>query len=242
MFASKKIPMRKKILIPFLLLATVVFSQDTKKFPKPDPDFRKYLNDGTLELAKNAFKVHFDGLINHEIVGSYERKFTDGISLEVGGGLFSKYPAYFENEFVYETEVTDSISDPKKSGYTFQVMPKFYLSKQGIDNGSYIGILFKQRYLENWYKETIRYTEFSMMMGFQKLVSKKVCLDLGYGFGFANSVILSDKYEDYNYGFFPVMHIRVGVGFFLGKNENNSSKPSSKKIKKKENNDEDDEE
>ncbi|NUM31035.1 MAG: hypothetical protein HUU47_01775 [Bacteroidetes bacterium] len=222
--------MRKIVLLPLLFFNTLAFSQIDKKFPQPDPDFKKYLNDGRMELAKNALKIHLDGIINHEILATYERKFSGLFSIETGGGFFIKYPGFYESEMLYSREVIDSVRLPKKSGFTLQIMPKLYFGKQGIDNGIYYGFLFKQRYLQNWYKQEIRYTEYAFMMGVQTLAKKKLCINYGWGLGFGKSKVLDKDIEDFPY-IFPTFHLRLAVGLFMGKNYFNSD--SENQLKKK---------
>ena len=237
--------MRKRILLPLLLIATITYSQDARKLPKTDANFSKYLNDGRMELCKNAFKIHLDGLLNTEISGLYERKLAPSFSIEAGGGIIPKYTALFESALnTIGIPLEDSLY-PNNLGFSFQIMPKLYVNKGGIDNGSYLGLLYKQRNFKTDKGKKITYQEIALHSGAQYLVKKNLCLDIGYGFGAAKYKVEGDyeydfytnKWEPYS-TYFMTFHIRVGIGFYFGAKQYNTQKPINKKTKKGEDEDE----
>lgn len=232
--------MRKKILIPLLLIATLAYSQEKPKLPKTDANFKKYLDDGRRELLKNAFKIHFDGLVNTELSAVYERKLSPTFSIEVGTGIIPKYTALWENILNLDGGLLNADSlKPKGMGYSFQILPKIYSKKSAIDKGMYIGVLLKQRSFTNNKSEKIIYREIAYHQGYQYLVNKNICLDLGYGFGFAKYKVYNDSYynnytdkwEPFSISCFTY-HLRIGVGIFFGENLYNEKNSKVKKSKK----------
>ena len=213
------------------------------KMPSTDANFKKYLNDGRFDLGKNAIKIHLDGILNSEVSAIYERKLSPAWSIEAGGGIIPRYLGI--NEMVMGGFGRgDSTMSPFGIGYSYQVMPKFYYTWGAIDQGGYCGLLFKQRHFKNGFGNKIKYTEVGMMWGVQMLVNKKLCLDFGYGFGFASYKVEKayyDSYTDkYEASVTPVLaqHLRFGIGIFFGKDPLADVEERSKKPKKGDSEDE----
>jgi hypothetical protein len=237
--------MKKLIPICLLFFTTLAWSQSkSPKLPVTDANFKKYLDDGRADLRKNAVKLHLDGILNTEITGVFERKLSPAWSIEAGLGVIPYYIGLNESVSGAGFVFGDSIMAPKGMGFSYQLMPKYYYTYGGIDQGGYVGLLFKQRLFKNELGNKISYTEVGSMWGMQLLLKKNLCLDLGYGWGVA--VYKVDKASiNYSTGkpeplssFVLAQHLRIGIGMFIGKDPLDDVVGKSRKSKKGDSEDE----
>lgn len=215
--------MKYKTLLFSLFTSIISFSQ--LKLPQTDNNIQKYIDDGRLELAKNAIKFDVGGLINLDFCAVYERKLSSLFSIDIGAGVNPKYFPVYER-FSQEIELKNY---PKKFGTTFHIMPKLYFNKGAIDFGKYIGFVYKQR---NFNSDKTTFKEFLLIFGNQELIKKTKCLEYGYGFGL--QVITIDKEPYFSY----LWNIKFSLGKFFGKQYYESNRSKKSKSKKGEENEE----
>lgn len=244
--------MKRNLLLLILFFQLTTYGQEAeRKIPKSDANYLKYLDDGKLDLAKTALTVDLSNILNTEIGFLLEQQIFKGFSLQVGGGIVPKYLGLLETRTLLSgSKDGDSIM---KIGYkgdglgtSFTVMPKFYVSRNGITNGSYIGLKYKHQSVPLQFGGKSISQHYQLIFGSQFIFYKKMAVDYGLGFGFRDVETVFPKSTGITFeeGTFSnaTFNVHLGIGLFLGKSQLKEFDGSSKKVKKsnkKEENNED---
>lgn len=213
------------------------------KLPKTDANYLKYLEDSRMESRKNAVKFLFDDILHTEVALALERKLSPFFSIEAGAGVIPYYTGLSSNYWFDLLDTSDKAWSPKGMGFSYYIMPKYYGQHGAIDEGTYFGLLLKQRFYNNELGNKIIHSQYLIMFGMQKLLNKRLCLDYGYGFGVSRYKIEKGKI-DLKGNTAPLIehfisgHIRFGIGIYFGKSPVKDVAGKSKKSKKGEDSDE----
>ena len=183
------------ILFTTLLLVCLpdsLFSQVNNK-----DSLSNYLDDNGISTAKNIVKVNLLSIVNGDLPVYYENILSGSITYELGAGILLPYyvpelPEIFSKD---DKEVTNV-----KSGYSLRFDVRFYyfsIAPEGIFG--FVNVRRKHFYIRN--DNPFNFTAFSMGMGIQQFISKRIMIDftIGRGIQIIKHLNLSkdSKYTEY---------------------------------------------
>ncbi|MBK5721198.1 hypothetical protein JGH11_09985 [Dysgonomonas sp. Marseille-P4677] len=141
-------------------------------------DILKYLDDGGISTSIYTAKINISSIYEGEISPSVERLFSDNFALEVGVGLL--LPSY-KDPILYDLltnpDDDDFTFDDPRTGYSFMVNPKYYLSEQS--QGFYWALPLRYKV----YPAQIHLFDFSTNLGMQWTWDSGLVLDVSLGIG-----------------------------------------------------------